>query len=175
MQAFRDLLNDPHLNRFAGLFAIAMAPGWRRLHPEVASIRGRLDRVAQIIRGGDTFDIGVFTSEWVKMITDIVTADPSLSYGSDDLDWLFGLLDDQNHARTAIMLLLATASTSPRWYTCDDLAKVSGKSAVWWRKQAALPGNPWLAITRGNTHLFHELILRAHGINTPPSLQIEEA
>lgn len=172
MQEFHDLLNSEHLNRFAGLFAIAQAPGWRMRHPEVASVRGRLDRIARIVRGGETFDVSAFSAEWTKLLTDIVHADPDLSYNSADLDWLYTLLKDQSLARVAIMLLLAVASSHPRWYTAEQLSAITGLSQITWRKRAA-DDPDWMAQKRGKTWLFNELVLRAHGVDIPQSMHVE--
>lgn len=172
MQEFHNLLSNEHLNRFAGLFAITIAPGWRMRHPEVASVRGRLDQIARIIRGGEVFDVAAFNAEWTKLITDIVTADPALSYTSADLDWLYGLLDNQAQARVAIMLLLAVASSSTRWYTAEQLSEMTGLSQITWRKRAAEDPD-WMAQKRGKLWLFNELVLRAHGVDVPRSMQIE--
>lgn len=172
MQELHDLLNNEHLNCFAGLFAIAQAPGWRMRHPEVASVRGRLDRIARIIRGGESFDVSTFSAEWTKLLADIVRADPDLSYSSADLDWLYALLGNQSQARVAIMLLLATASSSPRWYTAEQLSEITGLSQITWRKRAA-DDPDWMAQKRGKLWLFNELIVRARGVDLPPSLHME--
>lgn len=173
MQEFRDILRNEHLNRFAGLFAIAMAPGWRIRHPEVASVRGRLDQIARIIRGGETFDVSAFSAEWVRLITDITHADSDLTYSSADLDWLYRMLDNQNHARTVIMLLLAVVSSNPRWYTAEQLAEITKWSQITWRKRAA-DDPDWMAQKRGKTWFFNELVLRAHGIDLSQSMQVIE-
>ncbi len=173
MQEFHELLSNEHLNRFAGLFAIAQAPGWRMRHPEIASVRGRLDRIARIIRGGESFDVSTFSAEWTKLLTDIVYADPDLSYSSADLDWLYTLLKNQSQARVAIMLLLAAASSNSRWYTAEQLSEITGLSQVTWRKRAA-DDDAWMAQKRGKLWLFNELILRAHGVDLPQSMHVEE-
>lgn len=173
MQEFRDILRNEHLNRFAGLFAIAMAPGWRVHHSEVASVRGRLDQIARIVRGGQVFDTQRFLEEWTKLLVDIRSADPALYYTSADMDWLIEALSvGYQHASMTIMLLLAVASSHPRWYTCEELAEVTTLSAVAWRKRADDPENPWMAQKRGKTWLFNELVLRAHGVDVPQSMQV---
>jgi hypothetical protein len=173
MQEFRDMLRNEHLNRFAGLFAIAISPGWRMRHPEVASVRGRLDQIARIVRGGEVFDTWSFLAEFMKLLTDIVHADPHLSYTEEDLDWLMETLDAGfQHARTTIMLLLAVASGNPRWYTAEELSEITGLSQITWRKRAA-EDPEWMAQKRGKLWLFHEIVLRAHGVAVPQSMQIE--
>jgi len=174
VQEFHEVLVNEHLNRFAGLLAIAQAPGWRMRHPEIASVRGRLDRIARIIRGGESFDVAALSIEWVKLLADITCADPKLSYAPGDLDWFYGLLSDQSQARVAIMLLLAVASSNPRWYTAEQLSQITGLSQIAWRKRAADEPD-WMAQKRGKVWFFNELVLRAHGVDLPMSMQIEEA
>jgi hypothetical protein len=174
MQEFADILHNPHLNRFAGLFAIAMSPGWRMRHPEVASVRGRLDQIARIVRGGGQFDTQRLLADWTKLLVDIRSADSSLYYTSDDMDWLIQVLSaDYRQAGMTIMMLLAVASSNPRWYTCEQLGQMTNRKAITWKKRAALPDNPWMVRTLGNTHLFNELVLRAHGVDVPRSMQVE--
>lgn len=174
MKEFADILSNEHLIRFAGLFQITMTKGWGENHPQVASVRSRLNYLARIIRGGETFDIRAFQAEWTKLIADIVQADEDLSYSSEDLEWFYHLLENQRQARDVLLLLFATASTQSRWYTCGQLAKTTALTDIAWRKRAAKPGNPWLARTWGNTHVFSELILRARGIPLPSSFQDDE-
>jgi hypothetical protein len=174
VQEIREVLSNEHLNRFAGVLAIAQAPGWRRLHPQVADVRGRLDRLARIIRGGETFDQQAFLSEWTTLFLEIVSADPALFYTESDMDWLIQTLESGPQAGMVLLLLLAAASASPRWYSAEQLAEITGLSAVTWRKRAAHPENPWMAQKRGKTWLFNELVLRARGVEVPPSMRIEK-
>lgn len=174
MQKFEDVLSNEHLNRFAGLLAIAQEPHWRARHPEVASVRERLEQLARMLTGGEAFDVPAFHMAWVKLVTDIVHADAALSYSSADLDWFYQTLDDPAHARMVFMLLFAVASHKPRWYTAEQLAEQTGLTNITWRKRAA--ENPgWLARKYGHTWLFSELILRARGVVTPSSAHNEDA
>lgn len=173
MQEFQNVLRNEHLNRFAGLLAIAQEPHWRARHPEVASARGRLDQLVHMLTGGESFDVSAFNITWVKLVTDIVHADPKLSYSSADLDWFYATLENPTHARMVFTLLFAVASDKPRYYTAEQLAQYSGLSSITWRKRALNPD--WLARQYGQTWLFSELILRACGVVVPPSAHSEDA
>lgn len=174
-------LHDPHFNSFAALFSIAISPKWRLAHPEVPDVRSILDRLARLSRSlpKDATSIrNSFVKEFTLLLVQIVEADSRLHYSTDDLDWLYSMLDgiesDPSHVRAILSMLFAVAVTPREFLTVEQLVEVSGEGASTWRARAA-NGDIIGAWKAGKTWMFPVLSLRAYGVNVERSvLKIEE-
>jgi len=167
-----EILKNPHFNQFAAMFSVAMAPGWQMRHPEVPSVRAKLEWFARLFKDSSTpFDQVRFVEEWSKILTALTVADPNLSYSTDDMDWFASVLDGKQ-ANVTFSMLFAVASTPVLWLTLDQVADIAGGGASTWRKKAS-DGELVGARLAGKTWIIPQLSLKAYGIEIPTTMNIE--
>lgn len=177
-KSLTEILHDSHFNAFAALFSIAISPKWRMAHPEVPDVRATLDRLARLSRSllKDATSIrDSFTKEFTLLLVQIVEADSRLHYSTDDLDWLYGVLDgDASTSRVTLSMLFAVAVTPRDFLTVEQVAEITGQNVSTWRAKAA-DGRIIGAFKVGKTWMFPLLSLKAYGVKVDrSSLKIEE-
>lgn len=166
------ITRDPHFLRFVALLSVPQAPGWRMQHPRVPSVRGTLDRLMKLSKDLDSRPIQEqFINEFTGMLVWIVEADEHLGYDTEDMEWFVECIDHPG-ASTIFSLLFAYASCPVRWFSAEQVAEFTGKSASTWQKRAA-DGQIIGAKKLGKTWLFPESGLAAFGVKLPPPMQME--
>ena len=171
---YADILRNQHFNQFAALFSVAMSPQWRMKHPSVPSVREtlelRLSKLNRSLSKEATAIRNTFVYELVKMLTDIVEADPKLRYSSADLDWLYSTIDADT-ASVTFAMMFAVASTPREYLSAEQVAEITGDAPSTWRARAAdrkIAG----AFKAGKTWMFPILSLRAYGVSVPDAMAI---
>lgn len=178
MKSLTSITQNPHFNAFAALFSVAISANWRMRHPEVPDVRSTLDRLARLSRNllKDATSIrNSFIHEITILLVQIVEADPKLHYSTEDLNWMFELLDGESGEARMILSMLFASAVSPRnFLTVEQVAEITGDGASTWRARAA-NGEIIGAWKAGKTWMFPLLSLKAYGVNIDrSSLKFEE-
>lgn len=170
---FTEIVHNPHVNHLAALLAVSMAPGWRMNHPEVPSVRAKIEELFKLLKGIEQPMIKAqFVTEFSQLLLRLKSADEKLFYRQEDLDWLNKVLDDKDYSQSKMIIsfIFALSSTRQDWYTAEQLSELTGEGASTWRKRAV---NIIGAKQAGKTWIFPVLSLRAYGVDVPVPMTFE--
>ena len=163
--SFTDILHDPH---FCNLVAIIRFPlhsrEWRVAHHVVRfSLRmASLELLMTWQHFENAQGRNEFARLFKRLLEDIQQADPRLRSSEGDMQWLLGVMD-QEDALIPMSMLWASAYAQDRYLTPAEIAAQTGTSQSNWRNKAAAGHFPG-AIKRGKVWLIPSAILRSRGI-----------
>src|SRR5690242_14294040 len=136
------ILQNKHFLQFAAILSVTMSPGWRMRHPEMPSTQSTIEYSLSRLGHSTAKDAENirrdFIDEWTNLFTQMVKADPGLSYSVEDMDWFVEILDgDDGAARVTFSMLFAVASTSAIWLTLDMVSAITGTPESTLRRHAS--------------------------------------
>ena len=159
---YSDILKNPHFNNLAAIVRVPFhSLEWKTKHPEVAfwTLMDNLKSVTPLDPKWNKCEV---VEALTSLLVSLTKADSRLSYTEEDLNWLFSVLDTEQH-KTIILLWMAWFSAPDEGMTTAEIAEATGTSESQWRNKAAAGYFPGARKT-GKTWVIPKSILKSRSL-----------
>lgn len=155
---FSEIIHNPHFNNLAVILNIPFHSGWWKQHNVDIPFKTLWRNFDKVTDFEAEFNRSQVVEAFTELIVSVTKSSPSLLYTKEDLNWFFGILDDEDGQKVAAILALFKAWVVARhtFLTPGQVAEITGKSQSNYRNRAAgrqgyqripgcrNPGKDWL-------------------------------
>lgn len=130
------ITQNPHFQRIAAAFGFVLVRReWRKAHANTNILGLEAGLASAVFR--DAYKPELVLDRTLALINAIQTpADSLVRFQADDIAWLVQSINSDD-GKTVMVMLLAYARASVKWYTPARLALLTGDGESTWRKRAA--------------------------------------
>lgn len=138
---FSDILANPHFNNLAAIIRVPFqSQGWKQQRSATVRFWTLIKELDDA--RAEPFDKARWLVALSRLLVAITGADPTLSYTTDDLEWLVAQMDGA-YAATVASMFMASFSAPDEMLTPAEIAAATGTAESSWRNKAAageIPG-----------------------------------